>query len=101
MPDGTATVSLEEVSRAVEAMHTALDVNKQAVYVHCKAGKGRSWMVCMCYLITYGGRTYENAEALIRMARYQVNPSATQRELPREFQKVFNQSRSVNSMSER
>ena len=89
MPDGTADIPIDEVVAAVDAMHRVLDVEKRAAYVHCKAGKGRSWMVCMCYLITYGGRSFENAEALIRMARYQVNPSSSQRDFPRDFKKKF------------
>ena len=89
MPDGTAEIDIDLVVKAVEEMHRVLDVEKNAAYVHCKAGKGRSWMVCMCYLTTYGGRSYENAEALIRMARHQVNPSKSQRDFPKDFKKKF------------
>lgn len=89
MLDGTAGVTMENVRHAVDRLHDVLDVKKQCAYVHCKAGKGRSWMVCVCYLATYGGRSFENAEALVCMGRHQVNPSSSQREFARDFCKKF------------
>ncbi|CUG89653.1 protein tyrosine kinase, putative [Bodo saltans] len=89
MHDGTADVTMEHVRLAVDRLHEVLDGKKECAYVHCKAGKGRSWMVVVCYLATYGGRTFENAEALVFMARHQVNPSSSQREFAKDFCKKF------------
>lgn len=89
MIDGTAEVTMENARNAVDRMHEILDIRKECAYVHCKAGKGRSWMLVMCYLATYGGRTFENAEALVSMTRRQVNPSRVQREFARDFCKKF------------
>lgn len=100
MLDGTAEISMEEVISAVDMLYKVLDVEKCAAYVHCKAGKGRSWMVCMCYLITYGGRSYENASALIRMSRQQVNPSKSQMDFPKDFKKKFEADREARKMIE-
>lgn len=58
---------------------------KRCAYIHCKAGVGRSWMVLMCYLVTHGGRSYANADQLVRMARPFVNPSPSQVEFVRDF----------------
>jgi hypothetical protein len=89
MHDGTADVTMEHVRLAVDRLHEVLDGKKECAYVHCKAGKGRSWMVTVCYLATYGGRTFENAEAMVYMARHQVNPSRSQREFAMDFCKKF------------
>lgn len=85
MPDMTADTRLEPVVRAVDRMHDVMHNKKEVVYCHCKAGKGRSWMVVIAYLTTYGGMSFEDAEAVVRAARHQVSPSASQVNFAKHF----------------
>ena len=100
MPDATADTSMEAVRNAVDTIHattcesivdflepngSAKKKKKGVVYIHCKAGVGRSWMVLMCYLTTYGGRTYENAYNLVRSTRTHINPSEGQEQFVKDF----------------
>jgi atypical dual specificity phosphatase len=41
----------------------------ESVYVHCKAGRGRSTTLVLCYLTLYGGLSPEAADAKIRRVR--------------------------------
>ncbi|ESL09397.1 hypothetical protein TRSC58_02880 [Trypanosoma rangeli SC58] len=85
MPDTTANISFDSVWRAVQQMHKCITERKCVVYLHCKAGKGRSWMVAMCYLTSYGGMMFGDAEQLIRLTRTQINPSPAQRAFAARF----------------
>nr|CCC94641.1 conserved hypothetical protein [Trypanosoma congolense IL3000] len=85
MADTTADVSPKDVAQAVDCIHRCISKRRQAAYIHCKAGKGRSWMVTMCYLTTYGGMTFEDAEKLVAARRPQVNPSESQRNFAMKF----------------
>ncbi|EAN94983.1 hypothetical protein, conserved [Trypanosoma cruzi] len=85
MPDTTANISFGSVLYAVKQMHHCIKEQNCVVYVHCKAGKGRSWMVTMCYLTSYGGMTFDDAEQLIRFTRSQINPSPSQRAFAAQF----------------
>lgn len=105
MPDTTSEVSMEAVRKVVDLIHETVSENledalatfddkqnkvpKRCAYIHCKAGVGRSWMVLMCYLTTHGGRSFQNAEQLIRMTRTFVNPSDSQTQFVKDFIKKF------------
>ena len=88
MPDGSAGTTMEAVRSAVDKVHDVV-CRGECVYIHCKAGKGRSWLVAVCYLSTHGGRTLDNAVQLVKLARYQVNPSPCQVEFVNDFKKKF------------
>ncbi|EPY31867.1 dual specificity phosphatase [Strigomonas culicis] len=85
MTDTTANIPFYKVAMAVQDMHACINARKQVVYVHCKAGKGRSWMVTMCYLVTYGGMSYKRASELLRSKRGQVSPSSSQEKFVSDF----------------
>ncbi|KAG5502751.1 hypothetical protein JKF63_04518 [Porcisia hertigi] len=95
MADTTAATPLPAVYEAVVRMEACIAQRKQTVYVHCKAGKGRSWMVTMCYLTTFGGMSYPEAAELIRQRRVQVNPSLSQSRFAEQFSLNFAQWRSL------
>ncbi|AIN98889.1 dual specificity phosphatase, putative [Leishmania panamensis] len=95
MADTTANTPLSAVALAVTRMEACVKERKQTVYVHCKAGKGRSWMVMMCYLTTCGGMSFAEAVDLIQQNRVQVNPSQSQRQFASEFPFRFAHSRSL------
>lgn len=87
--DTSARISLEAVAQTVEQMHEVLKNPSAAVFVHCKAGKGRSWMVVMGYLTTYGNMSFAEALELVKAKRPQVNPSAEQVIFASSFQPNF------------
>lgn len=97
MEDTTARVPFEDVAKVVDEMHQCAYHQKMTVYVHCKAGKGRSWMVVMCYLVSYGGMSYDEAKALVERRREHVNPSIAQQCFAREFPLRFAKWRSLQS----
>uniref|UniRef100_A0ACD5U0K8 Uncharacterized protein n=1 Tax=Avena sativa TaxID=4498 RepID=A0ACD5U0K8_AVESA len=59
-PDYYAAPSIEDICGALDFMHGhALKGN--GIYVHCKAGRGRSTTVVLCYLIRFKNMTPEAA----------------------------------------
>ena len=78
MVDFGAGVSFELLVDATERMFDTIHNKNECVYVHCKAGKGRSWVLTMCFLMAQEGMTFEAAELLVRTRRHQVNPSESQ-----------------------
>lgn len=99
MADGLATASFTDVDQVLSRMHDVMHpggptpgetegtrgASKRVCYVHCKAGKGRSWLTVMCYLTTRMSMSVEEADAFVRCRRPQVNPSATQRQFVVSF----------------
>ncbi len=65
------TLPLELVERGVQFIHDNL-ANGKNVYVHCKAGRGRSALVVMCYLIKHQQMSAQQAFALVRKQRPQA-----------------------------
>jgi protein tyrosine phosphatase (PTP) superfamily phosphohydrolase (DUF442 family) len=88
-PDMTAQCSYEQIRHAVDRMHEVMHMKRQAVYVHCKAGKGRSWMVVMCYLLSFGGMDWTTAKVTVESGRHQVNPGTSQVAFAQEFARRF------------
>lgn len=52
-PDFTP-LSQENIQKGVEFLRKIIQDNKGHVYVHCKAGAGRSATIVICYLMQYG-----------------------------------------------
>ncbi len=46
------TMHIEQIQKAVEFIHWNIK-NNRSIYVHCKSGKSRSFLVVLCYLIKY------------------------------------------------
>jgi protein-tyrosine phosphatase len=84
IPDFSANVSWEDVWVAVQRIDQTLKTG-QSVYIHCKAGRGRSWMILMCYLTTLGGMDFSAAEKLLKSRRNRVSPSLKQIQFVRDF----------------
>lgn len=66
LPTLAGVVSAAAFIRAHEA-------RGESVYVHCKAGRGRSTAVVLCYLVLFRGMTPQAADAVVRAARPQVS----------------------------
>ncbi|MCA9187685.1 MAG: phosphatidylglycerophosphatase and protein-tyrosine phosphatase 1 family protein [Pirellulaceae bacterium] len=76
--------SIEDVERAVEFIKLHVDAG-QTVYVHCKAGRGRSATVVLCWLIAHNDVSPEAAQSLLNDRRKQVLPTVYQRQVVQEF----------------
>ncbi len=66
------TGPIPDVEKGVEFIRWNV-LNNRSVYVHCKAGRGRSALVVMAYLIKYENLSAKQALALVQSQRYQVN----------------------------
>ena len=84
--------ALEDIEKSVRfiQMHAAAG---RKVYIHCKAGRGRSVTVAACYLIAKG-YTPEAAQKLLIEKRPHVNPLVYKRAVVQEF--AEKQQRRVN-----
>ena len=58
------------------ALHAEHAGRGELTYVHCKAGRGRSTTLVLCYLIKQAGMTPEEAFAYVRSRRPQVLSNA-------------------------
>jgi atypical dual specificity phosphatase len=65
------TIYLEQISRGVEFIQWNLK-NGRSTYVHCKAGRGRSALIVMCYLIKRQNKTAREAFDLVKKNRPQA-----------------------------
>jgi atypical dual specificity phosphatase len=75
--------TLEQARAAVEFMERQIAAGRK-VYVHCKAGRGRSATLVMCYLIGRG-YTPESSQKLLLEKRPHVNRHLAAREVVREY----------------
>lgn len=62
--DFTADFDLESTLKALAAMRAVVDSGKR-VYVHCQAGEGRGFIMTMCYLLTHGLPTKNEAGTVL------------------------------------
>ncbi len=75
-PDFCA-IALDKINEGVEFIHTELSQN-HSVYGHCKAGRGRSAMVALGYLIKYHRMKAEQALCYLKKMRPQVHVAGQQ-----------------------
>ncbi|XP_010540815.1 PREDICTED: putative dual specificity protein phosphatase DSP8 [Tarenaya hassleriana] len=69
--------SMEAICKAVDFIHRNALAGK-TTYVHCKAGRGRSTTIVMCYLVQHKHMTPEAAYAYVRSIRPRVLLAASQ-----------------------
>ena len=67
----------EEIEEGVEYLNTRLEDGKM-VYVHCKAGRGRSASIVIVYLMKYHGLSFDEAIAFVKQQRPQINLNSEQ-----------------------
>lgn len=87
--DFTADVTPDEIARAMWELHLTRQQGL-SVYVHCKAGVARSWMIVMCYLSTYCGYSIQDAMKLTQLQRPQVSPCAAKLNKINNFVWMYN-----------
>ena len=74
----------KEVLAAVHELDAALQ-DGETVYIHCKAGKGRSATVVLCWLVMKRGMSLEEAQSLLSTRRPQVLSSLWKRSVVSEL----------------
>ncbi|KAL3331080.1 hypothetical protein AABB24_034734 [Solanum stoloniferum] len=76
--------SLTNICQAVEFIHENAS-NGQSTYVHCKAGRGRSTTIVLCYLVKYKQMTPNDAYNYVKSIRPMVLLASTQRQAVQDF----------------
>lgn len=76
----------EDMRRGVAFIRQAI-AGGRMVYVHCKAGRGRSVTLAICYLIVERKLTARDAEAIIRRVRPQIDRRLAERACVREIER--------------
>ncbi|KFK42580.1 hypothetical protein AALP_AA1G013900 [Arabis alpina] len=76
--------SIADISRAVDFIHQNASSGK-TTYVHCKAGRGRSTTIVLCYLVKYKEMTPQCAYEYIRSTRPRVALASAQWKAVKKF----------------
>jgi protein tyrosine phosphatase (PTP) superfamily phosphohydrolase (DUF442 family) len=79
--------TVKELEGCLEFMKEIVDAKKK-VYVHCKAGRGRSVVASVCFLIKYEQMSWEEATAYIKKRRPQINMGSHQTGSCANFEKI-------------
>ena len=77
--------AFEDVCKAVEFIESYVEEGK-TVYIHCKAGRGRSATVAICWLMKHFGLTANEAQALLLEKRPHVNARLTERPVVKRYE---------------
>ncbi|CAN0908426.1 Phosphatidylglycerophosphate phosphatase PTPMT1 [Linum grandiflorum] len=76
--------SLRDIYRAVEFIHVNA-LQGRTTYVHCKAGRGRSTTIVLCYLVQHKHMTPQAAYDHVKSIRPRVLLASPQRQAVEEF----------------
>ncbi|KAJ8556449.1 hypothetical protein K7X08_032201 [Anisodus acutangulus] len=76
--------SLNNICQAVGFIHENAS-NGKSTYVHCKAGRGRSTTIVLCYLVKYKQMTPNDAYNYVKAIRPRVLLASAQRQAVEEF----------------
>ncbi|KAI4347041.1 hypothetical protein L6164_007890 [Bauhinia variegata] len=79
--------SFLDISRAVQFIHKNASCGK-TTYVHCKAGRGRSTTIVLCYLVEYKHMTPAAALEYVRSRRPRVLLAPSQWKAVQEYSKL-------------
>ncbi|KAJ0262122.1 Phosphatidylglycerophosphate phosphatase PTPMT1 [Hirschfeldia incana] len=79
--------SMEAICQAVDFIHRNASLGK-TTYVHCKAGRGRSTTVVICYLVQHKHMTPEEAYDYVKSIRPRVKLAATQWKAVLEYYQI-------------
>ena len=74
----------ESVDQAVHFISDSIE-RGETVYVHCKAGRGRSATVVLCWLMQAKGLTPDEAQAYVQAKRPQVVKHLYRRQVVQDF----------------
>ncbi|MBA0616824.1 hypothetical protein E1A91_D11G028200v1 [Gossypium mustelinum] len=76
--------SLTSICQAIDFIHRNVSLG-QTTYVHCKAGRGRSTTIVLCYLVYYKQMTPVSAYDYVKLIRPRVRLAASQWQAVEEF----------------
>jgi len=76
--------SLKDLDLAADFIHKNVQENKK-IYVHCTAGRSRSAMTIICYLMKYKNMSYEDAFKYVKSKRDLVLVNRLQREQLKKY----------------
>ncbi|XVE54163.1 hypothetical protein DITRI_Ditri03aG0058500 [Diplodiscus trichospermus] len=76
--------SISDISRAVEFIHKNASCGR-TTYVHCKAGRGRSTTIVLCYLVEHKHMTPASALEYVRSRRPRVLLAPSQWKAVQEY----------------
>ncbi|ESQ36847.1 hypothetical protein EUTSA_v10008212mg [Eutrema salsugineum] len=91
--------SISDICQAVDFIHRNASSGK-TTYVHCKAGRGRSTTIVLCYLVKYREMTPECAFEYIRSIRPRVMLASAQWKAVKQFYS-YNMARKANEIVKR
>ena len=80
--------AFNDVCKAVEFIDSNVAVGKK-VYIHCKAGRGRSATVAICWLMKAKQITAAEAQKWLSEKRPHINQHLTERPVVQRFEKEF------------
>jgi len=81
-------LSIDEINEGVKFLKDEIESNNK-VYVHCKAGKGRSVTIVCCYLIAEKNMTAKEALEFVKSKRCNINLNKHQKKRIEEFEKTI------------
>uniref|UniRef100_A0ACD5XVW8 Uncharacterized protein n=1 Tax=Avena sativa TaxID=4498 RepID=A0ACD5XVW8_AVESA len=76
--------SLVDISQAVDFIHRNASLGRMT-YIHCKAGRGRSTTIVLCYMVKYKNMTPTAAFEYVRSKRARVLLTRSQWRVVQEF----------------
>ncbi|KAK3014395.1 hypothetical protein RJ639_008823 [Escallonia herrerae] len=76
--------SLTDICKAVDFIH-GNTLRRKATYVHCKAGRGRSTTIVVCYLVQYKQMTPDAAYHYVQSIRPRVCLASSQWQAVQEY----------------
>ncbi|KAG0480679.1 hypothetical protein HPP92_011537 [Vanilla planifolia] len=79
--------SLVDISKALHFIYRNASCHR-TTYVHCKAGRGRSATIVLCYLIEYRRMTPDDALEYVRLKRPRVLLAPSQWQVVQEYCKL-------------
>lgn len=82
---------VETILKGVEYMHWNI-INGRSIYVHCKSGKSRSFVIVICYFIKYLGYSVGDAMDFIKNKRIHAGFGIGSKKMDviNEFVKIIN-----------
>ncbi|XP_054809178.1 phosphatidylglycerophosphate phosphatase PTPMT1-like [Prosopis cineraria] len=80
--------SLRDICRAVDFLHENASSGR-STYVHCKAGRGRSTTIVICYLVHYQMMTPDDAYDYVKSIRPRVLLASSQWQAVQEYYHIM------------
>lgn len=78
-------ISLEGLMKAADFIHQ----HKDGIYIHCKAGRGRSMMCYLAYLMKYENKSFQEALRIGKEKRPLMSIKPSQFKVLKEFENII------------